>query len=71
MPAVSPYSRLWNLLNLIVVEAFYTELSSFANYGPMYRRVQEYWLSVGEGGAMDALVEIRGNDTDIPKCVAS
>ena len=71
MPAVSPYSRLWHLLNLIVVEAFYTELSSFANYGPMYRRVQRYWLSVREGGAMDALVEIRGSDTDIPKCVAN
>ena len=50
-----------------VISAFYTELSSFANYGSMYRRIQKYYLAAGPGGSMEALVQIRANDTDIPK----
>ena len=49
------------------ITAFYTELASFANYGPMYRRIQKYYLAAGSGGAMDALVQIRGDDMDITK----
>ena len=48
---------------------FYKGLIEFANYGPTYRRVQEYYLAASPGGGMEALVKIRGNDGDLPKYV--
>ena len=47
--------------------ALYDELNSFANYGPMYRRINKCYIGRGPGGALDALVEIRGSGKDIPK----
>lgn len=51
----------------IDVIGFYDELSSFANYGPMYRRLRKFWVTTNPGGAMDALGEIRGAGNDIPR----
>ena len=46
---------------------FYDKLNSFANYGPMYRRIQKCFVAAGPRGAMDALVEVRGSSDDIAK----
>ncbi|KAF8525874.1 hypothetical protein BU17DRAFT_83380 [Hysterangium stoloniferum] len=40
---------------------FYSTLSYFANYGPMFQRVKACWKGIDE-----ALVEVRGADVDLP-----
>ena len=45
---------------------FYSELESFANYGPMYRRIQKCYLAAGTFG-VDVLTEVHAWDEDIPK----
>ena len=49
------------------VSGFYSKLSSFANYGPMYRRIRQCYLGTGPGGAVEALTELNGRTADIPK----
>ncbi|KAI0749993.1 ketoacyl-synt-domain-containing protein [Daedaleopsis nitida] len=53
-------------MNPINTDTFYSELSHFAQYGPMYRRVQEVHIAIREEGAVEALVRVRARDTDIP-----
>lgn len=47
--------------------AIYTEMASFAQFGPMYRRIRRCYMGIGTDGANEALVEIRGSGKDIPK----
>ena len=51
----------------MMYSGFYNELEAFANYGPIYRRIQKCYLSTGTDGSVNALLEIRGNGKDIPK----
>ncbi|KAI0749982.1 hypothetical protein C8Q80DRAFT_660233 [Daedaleopsis nitida] len=55
-------------LKPVAMSGFYAELSSFANYGPMYRRIRRCYMGRGVAGAVEALAEIRGGDKDIPNC---
>ncbi|KAH9933653.1 ketoacyl-synt-domain-containing protein [Epithele typhae] len=50
------------------MKKFYSDITSFANYGPMYRRIKKCYLAVRPGGAVDALAELKGNAPDIPNC---
>ena len=49
------------------LSGFYEKLSSFANYGSMYRRIQKCFVETGPRGAVEALVQVRGKGDDIPK----
>ena len=51
----------------MMYSGFYNELEAFANYGPMYRRIQKCYLSLGSRGSVSALVEVRANGKYIPK----
>lgn len=50
-------------------EDFYTVFSSFAQYGPTYRRVVGCSRRIDERGYDEVLVEIRGPSDDIPEYV--
>ena len=50
---------------------FYEGMGSFAQFGPMYRRIQACHVTRGPNGHVEVLTEVRGADTDIPKCVST
>lgn len=43
-------------------------MSSFANFGPMYRRIKSCHIARDSNGWVEALTEVRAADSDIPKC---
>ena len=44
-------------------------MGSFAQFGPMYRRIQACSVARGPNGVVEVLTEVRGPDGDIPKYV--
>ena len=46
---------------------FYSGLAYFAQYGPMYRRIQQCHYAVRNDGVVEALVEVRARHRDIMK----
>ncbi len=58
------------LLTLLLL-GFYERMSSFAQFGPMYRRIQTCHVARGANGAVEVLTQVRGADSDIPKCVCA
>ena len=44
-------------------------MGSFAQFGPMYRRIQACHVARGPNGHVEVLTKVRGADTDLPKCV--
>ncbi len=46
---------------------FYRGFSNFAQYGPIYQRVVACYRGFDPYGREEVLVQIRGNDLDIPE----
>ncbi|EPQ57833.1 polyketide synthase [Gloeophyllum trabeum ATCC 11539] len=69
-PALSPtpidLEHVLARLNAIDMKNFYDGFASFAQYGPMYQRVTACYRGVDTQGREEVLVEVRGNDGDIP-----
>ena len=56
-------------LLMACLTGFYEGMGSFAQFGPMYRRIQACHVARGPNGHVEVLTKVRGADTDIPKCV--
>lgn len=53
----------------LLLTGFYERMGSFAQFGPMYRRIQTCHVARGPNGAVEVLTQVRGADSDIPKYV--
>ncbi|EJF59192.1 ketoacyl-synt-domain-containing protein [Dichomitus squalens LYAD-421 SS1] len=47
------------------MNGFYTAMSYFAQYGPTYRRIRQCHIATSAGGRIEALTELRGDDSDL------
>ncbi|KAH9944952.1 ketoacyl-synt-domain-containing protein [Epithele typhae] len=47
------------------VDTFYSRLSFFSSYGPLFRRVRRCHFALGSNGAVTALTEIRAKDNNL------
>lgn len=48
---------------------FYDRMTTFAQFGPMYRRIRACYINRGAYGTVEALTEVRAAEADIPKYV--
>ncbi|KAI1798467.1 polyketide synthase [Ganoderma leucocontextum] len=55
-----------NRMTAVDMNGFYERMGSFAQFGPMYRRIQTCHVARGPNGTVEVLTQVRGADTDIP-----
>ncbi|TBU55410.1 polyketide synthase [Dichomitus squalens] len=55
-----------NRMTAVEMKGFYQQMGSFAQFGPMYRRIQTCHVSRGPNGSVEVLTQVRGADDDIP-----
>ncbi|KAM5543754.1 hypothetical protein V8D89_002371 [Ganoderma adspersum] len=57
---------LLNRMAAVDMNGFYERMGSFAQFGPMYRRIQTCHVVRGPNGSVEVLTQVRGADSDIP-----